>query len=129
MATLEQTRARSAYDHVNTFTPQSPEAKKYGTMVHKLPALIQAAGLCQALHFVQSRGNDDQKKLLDHLAEQLRRVDAKIADSGALLRRVREAELGVYLRLTHEALACAGWYRRMVQGVLKVDPGDAPEAV
>ena len=99
--------------------------KKYATMVHKLPALITSAGLCQALHFVQSRGNEDQKELLDHLAKQLRRVDDEIRDADALLKKVREAKLTTYLRLTHEATLCASWYRRMVQGVLKIDHADA----
>lgn len=124
MATLDQQRAALAFQHVSGL---ESDAKKYATMVHKLPALITSAGLCQALHFVQSRGNDDQKKLLGHLAEQLVRVDPKIKNAEALLDRVRNAELPEYLRLTHEARVCASWYRRMVQGVLKIDASEGSE--
>ena len=42
-----------------------------------------------------------------------------------LMKKVREAKLTTYLRLTHEATLCASWYRRMVQGVLKIDHADA----
>lgn len=125
MATLDQTRAALAFKDVSTFTPKSPEAKKYASMVHKLPALLTSAGLCQALHFIESRGNSDQKKLLDHLANQLQRVDGKIKNRASLLEQVRSAALPEYLRLTHETSVCATWYRRMVQGVLKIDHADA----
>lgn len=125
MPTRDQQRAALAFEHVSRFEPKTDPAKKYATMVHKLPALITSAGLCQALHFVKSRGNDDQKKLLEDLARQLVRVDSKIKDADSLLRRVREAELPEYLRLTHEARVCASWYRRMVQGVLKIDASES----
>ena len=127
MRTLEQDRASLAHDHVSEFEPQSAPAKKYGTMVHKMPSLLMSAGLCQSIHYVASRGDDHQKRLLDHLATQLQRVDGGIGDRETLLDRVRQAELPLYLRLTHEALACASWYRRMVQGVLKVEPGEEGE--
>jgi CRISPR-associated protein Cmr5 len=127
MATLDQDRAIRAHKHVSKYTPKSPEAKEYATFVHKLPSLIASAGLCQSLHFIHSRGKDEGNALLAHLAEQLRRVDSGIAEGNAasLLEKVRTAELGTYLHLTREALQCAAWYRRMVQGVLKVEMADA----
>jgi len=126
MASLDQERARLAYEHVARFKDKAGD-KKYATMVHKLPALLHAAGLCQALHYVDSRGDAHQKQLLEHLAAQLRRVDGKISDATSLLNAVRTADLPVYLRLTHETHACASWYRRMVQGVLKVQMGEEDE--
>lgn len=123
MATLEQERALLAFKHVGEFQVGSPDAKKYATIVHKMPALLVSAGLCQALHFVDARRDQNQKKLLDHLAEQLKRVDATISGKDDLLARVRSAELGQYLQLMREAYACAGWYRRLVQGVLKIEAG------
>ncbi len=129
MPSLDQERARLAHEDVSSFLNQ-PGDKKYATMVHKLPALLHAAGLCQALHFIASRGDQDQQKLLDHLAQQMKRVDRAIETRDSLLDAVRKAELPMYLRLTHEAHACASWYRRMVQGVLKIEAGaeDGPEA-
>ena len=127
MATLEQRRARLAFDHVNDVKARrSPAAqKKYGSMVHAMPTLLRSAGLSQALHFVASRSDENQRLLLDHLAVQLHRIDESIDGPEKLLARVREVELPRYLRLTSEALACATWYRRFVQGVLRVEAGDS----
>jgi CRISPR-associated protein Cmr5 len=126
MPTRDQERAALAFDHVNQFSGENNKAaaKKYGTMIHKLPALLQTAGLCQTLHFIQSRGDEHQKKILDHLATQLRRVNGTIQNVASLLERARRADLPEYLQLTDEAMACAAWYRRMVQGILKVEAGE-----
>jgi CRISPR-associated protein Cmr5 len=128
MPSRDQDRAALAYEHVSQFVGESAEqkanAKKYGTMVHKLPALLQTAGLCQALHFIHSRGDENQKKLLEHLARQLHRVNSQITSTTTLLERARKADLSEYLQLTDEAMACAAWYRRLVQGVLKIDTTD-----
>jgi len=126
MPTRDQERAAMAYDHVAQFIgdQNKTRAKKYGTMIHKLPALLQTAGLCQALHFVQARGDENQRKVVDHFAAQLKRVNESIKDANSLLDRARKAELEEYLQLTDEAMACAAWYRRLVQGVLKIDASD-----
>ncbi len=89
-----------------------------------MPALLRSAGLSQALHFIHSRKDKDQRLFLDHLAKQLSRVDDKIDSGNTLLAKVRDANLSVYLRLTQEALACVVWYRRFVQGELGVEAGE-----
>jgi CRISPR-associated protein Cmr5 len=126
MPTLEQARAQLAHRHVAGVQQGcSPkEQKKYGSMIHTMPALLRSAGLSQALHFVAARSDEHQRLVVDHFAEQLRRIDDGIRSPEALLERVRTAPLPRYLRLHSEALACADWYRRMVQGVLKVEAGD-----
>lgn len=132
MATRDQQRAAMAYDDVASFQNKQtgknkPGAKKYATIVHKLPSLLQTAGLCQALHFIKSRNDDDQKEMLEHLAGQLGRVNSQITNGETLLLRARKADLPEYLQLTDEAMACAAWYRRLVQGVLKIDASEAEE--
>lgn len=129
MATLDQDRAALAFKHVSELAGEGKkeDADKYASIVHKLPSLLASAGLCQAIHFVESRSDDKrahQKKLVDHLAAQLHRVDRTIISSEDLLKRVRGADLALYLRLTDEAIACAAWYRRMVQAVLKREAGE-----
>lgn len=123
--TLDQQRAQLAFQHigdVKRWDPndeKKPAQRKYASMVNALPALVRRAGLSQALHFVKSRKSDDQKKILDHLAEHVaRRVDAKIQAGDALLQKVRAVDLEEYLLLTQEILACLVWYRRFVQGEL-----------
>lgn len=122
MPTLDQTRATMAWGHIaNIADKNESERKKYGTIVHALTPMLRTAGLSQSLHYVLARNNDAQVLILDHLAAQLRRVDPTINDRSALLKRAREAELSDYLRLSQEALRCLNWYRRFVQGVLKVE--------
>lgn len=132
MATRDQERAQLAWKHVNAVREQcpdqdSPKRKRYGATVHGLPALIRNAGLSQALHFVLSRNKEEVRWVLEHLADQLKRVDGSIRDADTLLKSVREAELGRYLRLTQEALSAVNWYKRFVQGVLKVEAGEQDE--
>jgi CRISPR-associated protein Cmr5 len=128
MATLEQKRAALAFDHVTAVKKDKGiDPKKYGSIVHTMPSLLRSAGLSQALHFVASRKNAHQRLLLDHLALQLVRVDPKIKDASSMLAAVRGADLSMYLRLTNEALACATWYRRFVQGELGVQPGEGDD--
>jgi CRISPR type III-B/RAMP module-associated protein Cmr5 len=129
MATLDQNRAKLAFKHVAVVkelpgkTPQ-----KYASIVHAMPALLRSAGLSQALHFVLSRrknkDGDGPKLFLEHLAEQLARIDGEIKTGDQLLAKVRSADLIGYLRLTQEALACVNWYRRFVQGELGIQAGD-----
>ena len=126
MATLDQERARIAFDHITVVKAWDDKTKKdrYASIVHAMPALLRSAGLSQALHFVRSRRGHEQQLFLEHLAKQLERVDAGIDGSEALLAKVRGADLSAYLRLTHEALACVVWYRRFVQGELGIDAGE-----
>lgn len=124
MVTLDQQRAVLAHTHVSQVADLAEGSrKKYASIVHALPVLLRSAGLSQALHFVASRPDEDQRRLLDHLAAQLGRADAQVKDAGSLLHRARQADLAAYLRLTGEALACSAWYRRMVQGVLRIEAG------
>lgn len=118
---LDQTRAVLAYRHVQEIAADASMAPKYGVMALKLPILVRTAGLCQALHFVQSRGAPAHAALLWHLAQQLKRVDPQIADADSLCRQVREAKMQAYLHLTREAAATLQWYARLAQSVLKVE--------
>jgi CRISPR type III-B/RAMP module-associated protein Cmr5 len=128
MATLEQKRAALAFEHVTAVKNDTKiDPKKYGSIVHTMPTLLRSAGLSQALHFVASRKKTDQRLLLDHLAKQLVRVDPSIKDASSMLSVVRKADLSMYLRLTNEALACATWYRRFVQGELGVQAGEGED--
>jgi CRISPR-associated protein Cmr5 len=121
--TLEQQRAAMAYGHVQQVPADSRES--YGGMAQKLPVLLRTAGLCQALHFVRSRGKDALNLLLDHLAQQMQRAHAGINDGESLCKAVRSADLPTYLWLSREALASAEWYARLSQSELHVERGTA----
>lgn len=130
MLTREQRYAAKTYEQIaNEIQPRPPEEqKKYGSMAHKLPVLIRAAGLAQALQFVESRGDKQQKLLLQHLAVAL---DFKDDDDDEmptaklkLLKSIRTAELSTYMRLTQQALAALQWYKRFAQSVLNVEAAE-----
>jgi CRISPR-associated protein Cmr5 len=117
MRTRSQKNASTAFAQVRAVLDSGEAAKtKYGSMAHKLPVLIRTAGLAQALEFVESRGDESQKLLLDHLA-----VAVGAGSRAEYLRRSRDYELGQYIRLTQESLAALLWYKRFVQSVLKVE--------
>ena len=128
--TLDQERAKLAFTHVRSVkATEQDRQKKYASMVHTMPTLLRSAGLNQGLHFVASRSDPDQRLLLDHLAAQLKRVDVRITGPDQLLAKARGADFSLYLRLTNEALACVSWYRRLVQGVLKIEAGESNVSV
>ncbi|MFL6235303.1 MAG: type III-B CRISPR module-associated protein Cmr5 [Thermoanaerobaculia bacterium] len=123
--TLEQQRAAMAFDHLKAVTDEK-DRKVYGAMALKLPALIRAAGLCQALHFVKSRKKPPLDHLLDHVALQLKRVDSKIADMNSLCEQTRKADVAGYVWLTREALASVTWYGRLARSEWGIDPSQDP---
>jgi CRISPR-associated protein Cmr5 len=118
--TRDQERADSAFNRVTQFgnINPSPETKtKYGSMAHKLPVLIRTAGLAQALVFVEARGDENHRKLLDDIA-----ITAKCRDRVELLEKSRTTELMEYMTLTREILAVCLWYKRFGSSVLDADP-------
>lgn len=124
---LEQERAAKAYEHVAGLGLGKSDKRRYGIMALKLTTLIRAAGLCQALQFIKSRGEQPYELLLNHLAQQLQRRNPKITDAATLCNEVRQANVQQYLQLTREALAVANWYGRLAQSELNVKPDDEVE--
>ncbi len=117
MLTRDQYYATTVYAQVESVAGASDAfRKKYGGLAHKLPVLIRTAGLAQALAFVNARGEDAGKRLLQHLAEAL-----DLANQDTLLKRAREDDLNKYIYLTQQALAALLWYKRFAQSVLDVD--------
>jgi|SRR5579883_1795717 len=94
----------------------------YGAMAHKLPVLIRTGGLMQALAYVDARGKDSQKQLLQDLARTVEQADA-----ASLLRRAREAGISEYMLLTQQVQDALLWYKRFAQSVLDVDASDAKD--
>jgi CRISPR-associated protein Cmr5 len=125
--TLEQQRAAMAFGHLAEVTGER-DRKNYGGMALKLSALIRSAGLCQALHFVKSRPSKPALgTLLNHLAEQLRRIDPAITDGASLCTHAREADVASYVWLTREALASVSWYGRLARSEWGILPGEDEE--
>lgn len=118
--TRDQEYAIHAYNRVKTIKSLSKTARDYyGSMAHKLPILIRTAGLAQALAFVNARGKEEHKRLLNDLALTLDKQSRE-----ALVETAMDAELSEYIYLTQQALAALLWYKRFAQSVLNVQPGD-----
>lgn len=118
MQTRSQEYAAVIYKQVNEIEDKSKEdQKKYGSMAHKLPVLVRTAGLAQALAFVDARGSDPAKKLLEHLAAAVK--------EDQLLVRSRDCELVEYMHLTQKVMTALVWYKRFAQSVLGIDASEA----
>lgn len=108
------------YEQVSEMTDHTKENRqKYGSMAHRLPALVHSAGLAQALSFVDARGNEIQKVLLDHLAQVVGEEDREV-----LLRHSREDDLDHYMFLTEKVLLALSWYKHFAQSILEVESGE-----
>ncbi|XAG27633.1 type III-B CRISPR module-associated protein Cmr5 [Vibrio metschnikovii] len=128
MQPRSQIVATAAFKQINSRKNKSiEENKKYATLVHKLPAMILQNGLAQATGFLLSKSEEHHKALLEDLTAVFKQVDAKLAniaddDKGkALHNEIIQSDLHQIMRMTREALEIAGWLRRYVQGVLKID--------
>lgn len=117
--TRDQEYAVDAYNKVKTVKSWSKTKRdRYGSMAHKLPILIRKAGLAQALAFINARGKEEHKHLLNDLALTLKQQNRETLAETAL-----KAPLSQYIYLTQQSLAALLWYKRFAQSVLDVQPG------
>lgn len=125
MQPRSQIVATAAFKQINSRKDKSiEENKKYATLVHKLPAMILQNGLAQATGFLLAKNELHHQELLKDLTAVFKQVDAKlanIANGEALHDAIIQSDLHQIMRMTREALEIAGWLRRYVQGVLKID--------
>lgn len=116
--TRDQKRAKSAFERITQYRQKEESWRdEYGGMAHKIPVLVRQAGLAQALAFVESRGKEAHRTLLEDLAH------TSGLSKSELLKKSRESGLGEYMHLTQEVLAAAQWYKRFAQSVLDVEAG------
>lgn len=116
MQTRDQQYASAIYKRVMNIKDES-FATNYGSLAHKLPVLIHASGLAQALAFVDSRNKEQGPAyLLEDLA---RTVSGKSASE--FVKRSRECSLREYMYLTEQTLAALLWYKRYAQSILDIE--------
>lgn len=127
--TRDQKRAKTALKHVlklkEDYKDDKDFYKDYGRMAHKLPILIRTAGLAQALAFVEARGKDGHKKLLDDLSSNVKHGNILGINDNLVVKSHSTEKLSEYMQLTNEVLACCLWYKRCAQSVLKIEAGDS----
>ncbi len=82
-------------------------------MAHRLPVLIHSVGLAQAVAFVEARGDDYQKRLLQDLAH--------VVNEPELAKSSCETGMAEYLLLTQRCLEALSWFKRYTQLILSVE--------
>lgn len=131
---LEQKRAQIALKSVKTISEKDKdEQKRYATVVYQAIALIQTAGIVQAISFLHAITNEKKreqgKNLINQLATHLSEFDASIKKEKGqtLFDCAVKADLSTYMLLTKEAISALVWHRRFVQSILKIDRQQANE--
>ncbi len=125
MQTRNQEIASDVFERVQKLE-KNEKKKQYGSMAHKLPVLIQTAGLVQALSFVQAKSTSKGGKILETLLNDLAQT-LEFTNGDALVSASRNAELSKYMYLTKRSLAALLWYKRFAQSVLGVEAGESDE--
>lgn len=131
--TREQDRARMSFEHVKEVAGGNNPAfaKRYATVVFQLTTMTRTAGIVQSLEFMAALSNREKRqaalKLLDHVGEQMERVGGGAIGDGDSLRNFARSctDLQSYLLLGREIAATLVWYRRFVQSILRIAPGEA----
>ena len=117
--TIEQKRARAAWDAVLAVKGQESYKEKYLALVRSAPADVLTNGLGQTLAFLKAKGKGEHKALSKHLS---RWVCPQMGwtQNDDLLRKLTEPDAGsdVYRRATAETLAYLVWLKRFAEAEL-----------
>lgn len=89
----------------------------YSSYAKGFPALIHAAGLCQAVAFLQAKCPDVLEDVIETIGEPV--------GVEAFARRCREEEVPVYMHLTRIALDGSTWIKRYVESHEKANDEEA----
>lgn len=139
LQTLEQIRARHAWDCALEAKQKVTPYKSYQGLVKKLPAMIQTNGLGQALAYLASRvkkdgqgniqSNTAERLLYLHIEKWLTRTampegpyvkpgsGEKPGEPFKALYRLTRQDSVLYRQATREALALSGWLKSFADAV------------
>lgn len=117
--TIEQKRAKAAWDDVLEVKREDSFRREYLALVRGAPADVLTNGLGQTLAFLKAKGKGEHKALSKHLG---RWVCPQMgwAQDDDLLRKLTEPGAGsdVYRRATAETLAYLVWLKRFAEAEL-----------
>lgn len=120
--TLEEGRARIAYEHANEINKGLSD--DYATRVKNLPALIKNSGLGAALAFVYSKNGNSYDQLYQDVNEYLRSkrceyifhdLDRSPGEGEDLMGLITSLNSAAYRSATREVLAYLNWLRRFAE--------------
>ncbi len=127
LRTLEQERARQAWEYIQEVASKSKFKKEYGSLARKVPMLVLTNGLGQTLAFLKAKGkndsSDEHTMLFQHLS---RWVLSQVAPASTgtncdLLDWVLKSGSADYRRATLEALAFLNWLKRFAEAELPTE--------
>jgi len=127
---IDQERAKYAYGKVEEIKEKHSDLKKeYSSKAVNFPAMILANGLPQALVFLFSNENADDKSyrmLLSHIrgwfadssADALRLYTCPAPTNEAFVKHVIEADAPTLRLITTETISIANWLKRFAEGMI-----------
>jgi CRISPR-associated protein Cmr5 len=133
-ATLDQKRALHAFTAVHSIVSQGKDgAQNYGRQAKKLPSRIMAAGLGQALAFIQSKAKADGSgkagldALLGHISDWVAKGRALNGASDNLLDSIVNSDASFLRLATAEVMAYLQWLNRFAdaQGITEDEQGQS----
>ncbi|OZG70350.1 type III-B CRISPR module-associated protein Cmr5 [Hahella sp. CCB-MM4] len=114
--------AAVAYERVESRKYDHQDQQKcYGALVHKLPAMILQNGLAHATGFLLAKGKEEHRAVLEDLRNIFNQTGHRYEDDQAFHQAIIQADLQKTMMITRHALEVAGWMRRYVQGILKIN--------
>lgn len=122
--TLDQIRAKHAWDVVMEIKRTVRDAKKLGRSAKKLPIRIMTAGLGPSLAFVEAKKEAPQliEALSAWIAQRIPLTQA--GEEKNLLRRIISGDSDFLRRATEEVLAWLQWFNRFAEAQDMVDEGN-----
>jgi CRISPR-associated protein Cmr5 len=133
--TLDQQRARFAWEAVNQARRAVPKFDDYKNLAKGAPALIMGNGLMAAVAFYESRKKKDitvlhaaalRDTILAWLVTRFKEEQAfqpLPKDFRSAMERLQQVDSGFYMRATDETLAMLKWLRQFADAVSASDAG------
>lgn len=123
--TLDQQRAKQAWDDIQSVVNRDEIKKKYGSLARKVPMLVLTNGLGQTLAFLRAKGKndtgDEHNVLFRHLSAWTMSQIAPNPGNQNLLDWVLNNDSAAYRRATTEALAYLIWLKRFAEAELPTE--------
>jgi len=117
---IEQERAKAAYDFVKSVVYDEPDEvkKKYKSGAKKLPVLVKTNGLGQSLAFIRNR-DKGWEKIYQHLTTWFQTKAMIPSGEPDLVGEVIKMESNDYRQVTLECIAFLTWLRRFADGLME----------
>lgn len=110
--TLQQKRAKHAWDAVTNLRLSEELLEKYCSLVRSLPAMIQTNGLAPTLAFLNAKGKEHHKTAYAQLQSWMQ---LQMGFQGELIKYLLMSDSLTYRQATTEAQAYLNWLKRFTE--------------